>query len=133
MYIFYLSHFVVQVLFEGVIDVSGENNIYSAFSISGGNQCVRRKPQNFSMLLIYFITQCCIEYTDGKQQLQTSYKRCSVRFYLQLFVGRLMSYLRYMCLLAYGGVQHILCFVFVLFVFVLCTLSCQFLWIVHFL
>ena len=39
MYIFYLSQFVVQVLFEGVIDVSGENNIYSAFSISGGNQC----------------------------------------------------------------------------------------------
>ena len=99
MYIFYLSQFVVQVLFEGVIDVSGENNIYSAFSISGGNQCVRRKPQNFSKLLIYFITQCCIEYTDGKQQFQTSYKRCSVRLYLQLFVGGLMSYLRYICLL----------------------------------
>jgi hypothetical protein len=30
------------------------------------------------------------------------------------------------------GVQHILCCVFVLFVFVLCTLCCQFLWIVHF-
>ena len=43
-----------------------------------------------------------------------------------------MSYLSYLCLLAYGGVQNILCFVFVLFVFVLCTLSCQFLWIVHF-
>ena len=44
----------------------------------------------------------------------------------------IMSYLRYLCLFAYSGVQHILCYVFVLFVFVLCTLCCQFLWIVHF-
>jgi hypothetical protein len=32
----------------------------------------------------------------------------------------------------YGGVQHILCCVFVLFFFVLCILCCQLLWIVHF-
>ena len=38
-----------------------------------------------------------------------------------------MFYLRYLCLFAYIGVQHILCRVFVLFVFVLCTLCCQFL------
>jgi hypothetical protein len=31
-----------------------------------------------------------------------------------------MSYLRYLCLFAYNGVQHILICVFVLFVFVLC-------------
>jgi hypothetical protein len=62
----------------------------------------------------------------------SAYKQCSVRLYLQLFVGGLMSYLRYLCLFAYSGVQHILCYVFVLFVFVLCTLCCQFLWIVHF-
>jgi hypothetical protein len=46
-------------------------------------------------------------------------KRCSVHHYLQLFVGGLMSYLRYLCLFAYIGVQHILCCVFVLFFFVL--------------
>ena len=40
--------------------------------------------------------------------------------------------LRYLCLLAQSGVQHILCCVFVLFFLVLCTLCCQFLWIVHF-
>jgi hypothetical protein len=45
----------------------------------------------------------------------------------QLFVGVLMSYLPYLCLLAYSGVQHILCFCFVLYFFVLCTLCCQFL------
>jgi hypothetical protein len=51
---------------------------------------------------------------------------------IQLFVGGLMSYLRYMCLIADSGVQHILCCVFDLFFFVLCILCCQFLWIVHF-
>jgi hypothetical protein len=40
-----------------------------------------------------------------------------------------MSYLRYLCLFAHSGVQHILRCVFVLFVFVLCTLCYQFLWI----
>ena len=58
-------------------------------------------------------------------------KRCSVRLYLQLFVEGSMSYLRYMCLFTYIGVQHIMWCVFVLFVFVSCTLCCQFLWIVH--
>jgi hypothetical protein len=32
-----------------------------------------------------------------------------------------MSYLCYLCLFAYSGVQHILCCVSVLLVFVLCT------------
>ena len=44
-----------------------------------------------------------------------------------------MSCLRYLCLFVYSGVQHILCFVFVLCLFVLFTLCCQFLWIVHLL
>jgi len=42
-----------------------------------------------------------------------------VRF-IQLFVGGLMSYLRYLYFFAYSGVQHILYCVFILFVFVLC-------------
>jgi len=66
----------------------------------------------------------------------TTYLLCNfvmIYIYLQLFVGGLMSYLSYMCLFAHSGVQHILCCVFVLFVFTLCTLCCQFLWIVYFL
>jgi hypothetical protein len=59
-------------------------------------------------------------------------KRCSVRLYLRLFVGEQISYLRYLCLFMCSGVQHILCCVFALFVFVLCTICCQFLWIVLF-
>jgi hypothetical protein len=39
--------------------------------------------------------------------------RCLVRLYLQLFVGGCMSYLRYLCLFACGGVQHISCCVFI--------------------
>ena len=31
-----------------------------------------------------------------------------------------MSYLRYLCLIVYSGVYHLLCCVFVLFVFVMC-------------
>ena len=44
-----------------------------------------------------------------------------------------MSYLHYLCLFAYIGVQHLLCCVFALFVFVLCmyhmlpvSLDCSF-------
>jgi hypothetical protein len=40
-------------------------------------------------------------------------KRCSVRLYLKLFVGGLMSYLHYLCLLGHSDVQQILCCVFV--------------------
>jgi hypothetical protein len=40
-----------------------------------------------------------------------------------LFVGGLMSYLRYLCLFGYSGVEHILCCVFVLIFFVLLSVS----------
>jgi hypothetical protein len=50
---------------------------------------------------------------------------------LQLFVGGLISYLLY--LFAHSSFLHMLCCVFALFFFVLCTLCCQCLWIVHFL
>jgi hypothetical protein len=41
--------------------------------------------------------------------------------------------LRYLCLFTHSGVQHLLWFVFALYFLVLCTLCCQFLWIVYFL
>ena len=43
-----------------------------------------------------------------------------VRLYLQLLVGGIMSYLRYVCLFAHSNVQHILC---CLFFFVLLAVS----------
>ena len=50
----------------------------------------------------------------------TSYyfHKSDVRLYLQLSVGGLVSYLRYLFLLTHNGVQHILCCVFALFFFV---------------
>jgi hypothetical protein len=81
----------------------------------------------------------------------SAYKQCSVCLYPRLFVGGLTSCLRYLCLFAHRGVQHILylCFCFVsscvayvasfsglstpmLPVSLDCPLlCCQFLWIVH--
>ena len=40
-----------------------------------------------------------------------------------------MSSLRYVCWFAHSGVQHILCFVFILLFCIFCILGCQFLWI----
>jgi hypothetical protein len=42
-----------------------------------------------------------------------------------------MSYFTFLYLLAHSGVQHIVCCVFALLVFVLCVLCCQLLWIDH--
>ena len=64
--------------------------------------------------------------------IKKAIKRYSVPLCLQLFVGGIMSYLRYLSLLVYSCVQHILCCALVLFFFLLCTLCCQFLWIVLF-
>jgi hypothetical protein len=50
---------------------------------------------------------------------------------LYLFVSGLMSYLRYLCIFEYGGIQRILHCNFVLFVFILCIQYFQFLWIVQ--
>ena len=51
---------------------------------------------------------------------------------LRLYSG-LMCYLRYLCLFIQSVAKHISFCVFGLFFLILCTLYCQFLWIVHFL
>jgi len=64
-----------------------------------------------------FVVTCCHVHYDFR------IKQCSVRLYFQLFVGVLMSYLRYLCLFTYSGVQHILhcVFCFVCLRLVLCV------------
>jgi hypothetical protein len=69
---------------------------------------------------VTFWVQCCD--VDSDFVIKTMF--C---LYPQLFMGWLRSYLRYMCLFAHSGI-HIYC---VVFFFVLWTLCCQFLWIVH--
>jgi hypothetical protein len=60
-----------------------------------------------------------------------SANKCSIRPDLQLFVGELVSYLRYLCLLSHSGAQRVLCFGFICLRFVLpmvpVSLDCPFL------
>jgi len=83
----------------------------------------------------FFVFSYCVSLRSGFRVVLhvaiSGLKRCSIRLYLRLFVGGLLSNLRYLCLFTYSGIQHILCSVFVLFFFILCALCCQFLWIVH--
>jgi hypothetical protein len=53
-----------------------------------------------SYYVFAFVVLCCDVCYDFR------IKRCSVRLYLLLFVGGVMSYL---CLFVYSGVPHILC------------------------
>ena len=76
-----------------------------------------------SNVLLYKMVLC-----SAFRVVMSAYKRCSVRLGLQLFVGGLMSYLRYFCLFVYSGVQRICCFLFCLSSsYVLCTQCFQFL------
>ena len=63
--------------------------------------------------LIYVICICLVplylQLSVGGLSLIYVICVCLVPLYLQLFVGGLMSYLCYLCLFTYSGVQHILC------------------------
>ena len=61
---------------------------------------------------------CCIKTKFGPSLPPVVCRRAHILFTLFVFV-------------AYSGVQHIFSCVFALLVFVLCTLCCHFLWIVH--
>ena len=70
----------------------------------------------FLLCVFTFYVPCC----DVRYDFRI--KPCSVRLYPQLIVVRRLSYLRCLCLFAHCGIQHKLCCVFALFVFVLCNL-----------
>ena len=53
-------------------------------------------------------------------------------FIFQLFVGWLMSYLRYLCLFAHTGFQHILCCVFLCLVYPMLSVSLGFPFLIAF-
>ena len=79
------------------------------------------------VLLIVFVCvlSCCMslrfKLCDVASVAISAWKRCLVHLYLQLFVGGPMSYLRYVCFLAYSSVQRILCCACV-FLVILCAL-----------
>ena len=83
--------------------------------------------------LLFRAWVCLLIILVPKMLLRLSHKN-NVRFDSSLppvFV-LFMSYLPYVCLFAYIGVQRILYCVFDLLASVLCNLCCQFIWIVHF-
>ena len=96
-----------------------------------------------SVLLILLVNLCCLlcVFTVWVPCCDVGYDFCkNTKFgssYHQLFIGRSMTYWRYLCLFVHSGVRPC-CDVFVFLVllfwcfFVLCTLCYQFLWIVHF-
>ena len=70
---------------------------------------------NINTVTVYHNWVIYSEFCVVKSVTISAYKRCSVRLYLQLFVGGLVSSLRFLCLFVYSGVQHLLwlclCFV----------------------
>ena len=87
------------------------------------------------IVLVFCVVLWC-DFTFWVQRCDVRYdfhiKQCSVYPYLQLLVGVLMSYIICVCLRLVCPMHIVLRCVFVLFVFVLCTRCCQFLWIVRF-
>jgi hypothetical protein len=74
----------------------------------------------YNMWLSYYVFTFGVPCCDVRYDFRIN--RCSVRLYLQMFVGGCMSYLRYLCVFAYSVVQHIL---YCVFCFVcLCLVSC---------
>ena len=78
----------------------------------------------------HYVSTFWVSYCDVRYDFRI--KRCSVRLYLQLSVGWIMSYLRYLCFFAHSGVQHMFCCVFLCFswscVPYVCSMDCPF-WI----
>jgi len=70
---------------------------------------------NVSLIFAFWKVRCVSLRSEFRVFPISAKQRCSVRLYLQLFVGGSISYSRDLCLFTYSGVQHILGFVFVLF------------------
>ena len=84
---------------------------------------VRYQQQLFNSLTINIessVLWCPLQFPHWRQ--------CSVRLYLPLFVGGLVSYLRYLCLFAQSDAKHILycafCFVFLRLVYQRLSVLC---------
>ena len=61
----------------------------------------------FSFFVLSYYVSLRSEFRVVMPVTISAWKWCSVRLFLRLFVGGRMSYLRYLCLFAYCGVQHI--------------------------
>ena len=98
--------------------------------IGGGNRRTRRKPPTCRKSLINVITYLLYTSPWSIFELATSVVICTD------CIGSCKSNYHTItvttCLFAHSDVLHVLCCVFALFVFILCTLCCQFLWMTRF-
>jgi hypothetical protein len=69
----------------------------------------------FSFFVLSYYVSLSSEFRIVMFVTISALKGCAVHLYLRLFVGGIMPFLRYLCLLVYGGVQHVLCCVFLWF------------------
>ena len=60
-------------------------------------------------VVLLFVFTFWVQCNDIRYDFRKIKQWCSVRLYLQLFVGGRMSYLRYLHLFTYCGVQHVSC------------------------
>ena len=124
-----ISGFISLVTIYSVTALYSKYDIHLTFCASNLIKSSWQKQKPFSVSIRY-IYMASVIYQVGPLFINVLFTisaltRCSVPLYLQLFVGGLMSYLRYLSLFSYSGIQHILCCV--LFFFVLCTQWFQFL------
>ena len=81
------------------------------------------------LVLYYYVFTFLVQRCDVRYDFLI--KRCSVRLYHPVVCNRAhVLFMLFVFVCVFSGVQHILCCV--VFFFILCTLCCQFLWIVHF-
>ena len=101
--------------------------------VSGENH---RLPQGTDKCLCFFFLSYCLSLHSEFHVVKSlrfprkNYVRFVFTWYLFKRVHVLFTLFVFVC--AHSGDQHILCCVFVLFVFVLRTLCCKFICIVHF-
>jgi hypothetical protein len=108
-----IQHYVIK----SVSDLQTVNG-FSGTLVSSTNTtfnfiCSIKKTKTYILLsrLIINIFLLCV-FTFWVPCYDSIIKQCSVHLYIQLFVGGLMSYLHYLCLFGYSGVQHILYIIF---------------------
>jgi len=124
-------HWLVMKINLVVVNTLEIYNLSMKVNWSGGSQSTLYEIQNGAVLVADCLFERLYITITTTADVYNAHNN-DVRLYRKLFVGGIMSYLRYLCLFTYSGVQHILCCVFVLFFFVLCTLCCQLFWTVHF-
>ena len=66
----------------------------------------------FLCVVLLYVSTFLVSYCDVRYDFRAKTMFSSVRLYLQLFVAGLISYLRYLCLFAYSGINNILCCVY---------------------